>query len=137
MTPVPRSTVWASLDQPGTWEGVAGVDRITDAQIDEVGRLQGFSFVTLIAGSSYSGTAKSAARQEGHRIAWDIENPEISGSIQVTLTDADPGTEVGVDLTIASKGLLSTMFFPAIARTIGNGLPNTVEAFAGQFSEEE
>lgn len=125
------------MDKPETWEGVAGVDRIANPQIDDDGRLLGFSFVTLIAGSSYLGLATAADRQEGHLISWEIENSEISGLIRVTLNETNPGTEVGVDLSIASKGLLSTMFFPVIARTIGNGLPNTVKAFVGQFSEEE
>lgn len=121
---------------PATWEGVAGVDRVQAPTMDQAGRLVGFSFESAIGGSNYLGNATLNARDEGRLIGWDIENAEIRGSITVTLDEASPGTLLSVDLELSSKGMLSTMFFPIIARTIGNGLPKTVDAFAAQFSSD-
>ena len=125
--------VWARLQLPDTWEGIAGVDRITDSTVDGGGALRGFSFVSNVAGREYLGTATSAGREEGRVLAWDIENSEITGRITVRLSPIDDGTSVTVSLDVRSAGMLSSMFFPVVSRTIGSGLPESVNGFVAQF----
>jgi len=129
----PIDKVWAALDLPETWESIGGIDRVVDSAIDTEGRLQSFAFDTMIAGNPYRGEATSARREEGRLIAWNIENSEIAGVITITLTESARGTEIEADLTVESKGFLASMFFAVISKTLGDGLPNSVDAFAAGF----
>ena len=81
----PIDEVWAALDKPETWESIGGIDKVVDPEITSDGRLNGFSFDSVVAGTAYRGNAAPAGREEGRLIAWDIENSEISGKIEVTL----------------------------------------------------
>jgi carbon monoxide dehydrogenase subunit G len=130
---VPIDVVWAALDNPETWESIGGIDRVVDPVIDELGRLVSFSFDTEVAGKAYRGSAIGIGREEGRRIGWRIENSEITGTIGVALTPNGQTTEVGVDLSVSSRGLLSGMFFSVISKTIGSGLPLSVDEFAAGF----
>ena len=129
----PSGDVWAALNHPKTWENIAGIDRVLDPKIDDEGRLVGFSFDSAVAGKSYRGSAKPDGREEGLLMAWAIENSEISGRIKVTLEPDDNATSVHVTLDVSSKGMLSSMFFPVVAATVGAGLPRSVDAFAAGF----
>jgi hypothetical protein len=123
------------LDKPATWESIGGIDRVIDPDIDDRGRLLGFTFDTEVGGKAYRGLATSSTRKEGRRMGWDIENSEIAGTIMVGLAPIERGTTLTVDLTVASKGLLSGMFFSVISKSIGSGLPRSVDAFAAGLSE--
>jgi hypothetical protein len=122
---------WEKLDQPETWEGIGGVQRVFDPEVDGQGRLRGFYFDTVAGGRKYVGKATPHQRVEGEVMAWDIQNPEIRGVITVALKPAgSDGTEIQVTMEVHSVGFLSSMFFPMIATAIGSGLANTVDAFA-------
>lgn len=129
----PIDDVWAALDQPETWESIGGIDRVVDSNIDSNGRLRGFSFDTVVAGVPYRGSATPAGRDEGRLIGWNIENSEIAGTITVTLSDTGSNTEIDVNLTVESKGMLAAMFFSAVSKAVGTGLPGSVDAFAAGF----
>lgn len=126
-------TVWARLDQPETWESIGGVNRVYDPKIDEEGRLVGFSFDTNAAGRKYIGTARPHERVEGNRMAWNVQNSEVTGVASVTLDPSDTGTVITVTLHVESVGLLSSMLFPLIATAIGSGLASSVDSFAASF----
>lgn len=128
-----RSEVWAALDQPETWNAVAGVDRVHEPIIDEQDRLQGFKFDTVVAGKSYEGIASPHRRVEGEVMSWDIENSQITGVIHVELDDVTDGTLLDVTVEMEARGMLSRMFFGAIARVVRDGLPQTVNDLAGRF----
>ena len=130
MTEAGLGEVWAALDRPETWEGIGGVDRVFDAEVDSQGRLRGFSFDTVAAGKKYVGTATPHERIEGEKMAWQVQNSEVLGVTTVSLAPAGGGTAITVTLEVRSAGLLSSMFFPVIATAIGNGLPKSVEEFA-------
>jgi hypothetical protein len=102
--------------------------------LDAQGQLVGFSFDTVAAGKRYVGTARPARRDEGRLMAWDIANSEIRGVTTVALAATGEETAITVTLEVESAGILSAMFFPVIAGAIGNGLPDTVKAFAATFS---
>lgn len=125
--------MWRALDWPSTWEGIGGVDRVIDPVIDDEGRLQGFAFETVVAGTKYLGEATPNAREEEQMMTLNIANSEIRGSIRIDLSEAGEGTLIRVTLDVESAGVLSAMFFPVIARSIGNGLPRAIEKFAASF----
>jgi len=130
---VPPAEVWESLQLPATWQSIGGVDRVYDPVFDADGTLRGFSFETMVGGKLRAGTATPYDREEGRRIAWRVESHEISGVTTVDLTAEGSGTAITVRLDVASAGMLSAMFFPAIAGAIGIGLPAAVEDFAAGF----
>ena len=129
----PIESVWATLDEPSTWESIEGIDDVVDPLIDPEGRLIGFSFDSNVAGKAYRGIAASAGRDEGRMLAWEIENSEITGLVMVELNASNPGTEITVTLDVSARGLLSSMFFSLVANTIGSGLPRSVDEFADSF----
>lgn len=129
--PVPD--VFATLDEPSTWEQVGGVDRVLDPVIDPDGRLQGFSFEVRAAGKKYVGFATPHERTDNELMSWNVDTTEVRGTTQVALEPVEGGTEITVTLEVESKGLLSAMFFPVIASTIGSALPRSVDEFAAQF----
>ena len=122
--------VWSALDRPDTWEAIGGVDRVFDPDIDDQGRLRGFSFETVAAGKRYVGLATPHERVEGQKMAWRVKNSEVSGVTTVELRTVADETMIAVTLEVQSAGLLSSMFFPVIAGAIGNGLPRAVDQFA-------
>ena len=131
-----RTTVWEALDKTETWERIGGVDRVTDAIIDDDGHLRGFTFESMAAGISYKGQASPNDREELSSMAWNIETSELRGITRVVLDDAETGTQITVNLEVESVGTLSTLFFPVIAAAIGNGLPGAVETFAAGFEQD-
>ena len=133
-TPASRDTVWAALQEPDTWEGVSGVDKVNDPIDDHNGALRGFSFDSEVAGKAYVGTAIPAAREEGRLMAWNIETTDVAGQVTVELDENQDGTLVAVTLDVESRGMLAGVFFPLISSTIGNGFPESVEEFAAGLS---
>lgn len=122
--------VWSALDRPHTWESIAGIDRVFDPEIDAQGRLRGFSFETVAGGKRYVGVASPHQRVEGETMAWQIANSEVRGVTSVGLARDGNRTAITVTLEVRSAGFLSSMFFPAIAKAIGSGLPRSVDEFA-------
>ncbi len=133
-TSAPIDEVWEALDRPQTWESIGGIDRVYDPVVDGDGRLQGFSFDTRAGGKTYIGTATPHERIEGRKMAWQVENSEVSGVTSVELEPGNGRTRIAVRLEVRSAGLLSSMFFPIIAAAIGNGLPRAVDDFAAGLS---
>lgn len=129
----PIADVWKALDEPLTWESIGGIDRVVDSVIDAEGRLQSFSFDTMVAGNPYRGEATAAGREELQMMAWNIENSEIAGLISVALSEPDQRTAIAVTLIVESKGMLAGMFFPVVSKAIGGGLPRSVDKFASEF----
>ncbi len=121
--------VWIALQEPQTWEAIPGVDRVLDPVIDSVGALRGFSFESVAAGKTYLGQATPADRVEGESMTWNIETSEINGLLSVQIAPSEAGSDLTVTLSVESLGMLSTMFFPVIAGSIGSGFPKAVKGF--------
>lgn len=133
-TTAPVDRVWAALDEPTTWEAIGGVDRVLDPVIDSSGHLRGFAFEVLAGGRRYHGRAKPLHREHERLMAWSVDTTEVSGTTSVEISPNNAGTLIAVTLEVESKGLLSTMFFPVIASTVGRGLPRSVDDFADRLS---
>ena len=122
--------MWAALDEPETWEAVAGVDRVREPVFDADGRLRGFLFDTVVGGRAYEGRATPLDREEGRLIAWSIANSQVTGAITVELEDTKGGTRLDVSVEMQPVSMMSRMFFGVITRTVEEGLPRTVEEMA-------
>lgn len=136
ITPATRENVWNALDDPDTWNAIAGVERVHQPVIDKEGRLRGFLFDTVVSGIAYEGRATPHAREEGRLMSWNITNSQITGQIRVELSEASDGTLLTVAVDLASASLLAGMFFGAIAKVVGDGLPETVETLAARLESD-
>ncbi|MEX2279164.1 MAG: hypothetical protein WEA76_03645 [Acidimicrobiia bacterium] len=124
---------WTSLQRPETWEGVAGVDDVTNATHTDEGQLAGFLFTVTVGGMKYRGQASVARVVQPEFMRLDLETSELIAVIEVALGHAESGTDVRIDLTVRTRSFLAGMFFSAIADAIGRGLPAATEAFAGRL----
>jgi hypothetical protein len=118
--------VWDQLQEPDVWATLGPVQRVWDPII-EAGVLTGFTWSTDIGGKIYEGTGKALDHQRPDRYQLLLDTSEMSGTITATLSPGNPGgTDAVVEIEIRSKGLLSSMFFPAIKNAIGSGFPEQV-----------
>jgi hypothetical protein len=125
---------WSALQRAATWEGVAGVDDVTDATHDADGQLTGFGFAGTVSGLRYPGQAAIASANPPDDMRLELTTSEMSATIDLRLTASGDGTRVLVDLTVTSRSFLAGMFFPSIAAAIGRGLPTAVENFATRLA---
>lgn len=125
----PSDLVWEMLDQSGTWQGITGVDEVFDETRGQAGRLEGFKFYTTLGEKRYVGTAAHGSRVEGESLTWNIETPEIRGSITVALATSNTNTDVEVTMRVESVSMMASVAFPFIASAIGKGFQATVDDF--------
>ena len=127
------AVVWDQLQEPGTWESLGPVQKVWDP-VSEDGVLTGFKWSTDIGGKVYEGTGKALSHQRPDRYELMLDTSEMSGTITADLTPANPGgTEAVVAIELRSKGLLSSMFFPAIKNAIGSGFPEQVTGMGAKI----
>ncbi len=130
----PPDAVWDQLQTPEIWRSLGPVQEVWDPVHDD-GVLTGFSWSTELGGVTYEGTGTALNAERPDRYRLELDTSEMAGTIGVDLTAADGrGTNVDVTVELRSKGLLSSMFFPIVARAIGDGLPEQVEAMAKSLS---
>ncbi len=128
-----RETAWSHLQEAATWEALAGIDQVHDVVHDAGGQLVSYEFVALAGGKRYPGVATVVERERPTRMVLTIDSTEITGSITTDLHEDSP-LELVVALELRSKGLLSTMFFPVVTASVGNGFPTQVNEFAARVS---
>lgn len=128
-----RATAWAHLQEAETWEALAGIDRVHNVVHNDEGQLISYEFDAIAGGKRYPGVATVTERVNPDRMVLRIDSSEIDGNISTTLADDHP-LELRVRLQLRSKGLLSTMFFPVVAASVGNGFPRQVDEFAARVS---
>ena len=128
------ANVWDQLQEPDVWASLGPVQKVWDPIFDE-GVLTGFTWSTDIGGKTYEGTGTAVSHQRPDRYELLLDTSEMSGTITADLTAANPGgTEAIVAIELKSKGLLSSMFFPAIKNAIGNGFPEQVSDMGARLS---
>ncbi len=125
-----REEVWDSLQEPDAWRAVGPVQELWDP-VTEGGVLTGFRWSTDLGGVVYNGTGAAVNQQRPDHYSLLLDTSEMAGTITVDLSDANPGgTMVDVTVELQSKGLLSSLFFPVVARAIGDGLEQQIEGMA-------
>lgn len=135
--PTPIANAWRALQRAETWEGIAGVEAVHDPVHDEHGHLTAFEFAVSVGGVRYSGASSVLVSEQPHHMRLDLSTSEILATIDVRLRDGESGpeaTSVTVELVVRSRSFLAGMFFPAIADTIGRGLPATTVQFANRLA---
>jgi len=133
-SPASLDDAWSALQRADTWEGIAGVDDVTDSAHGADGQLTGFGFAATVSGLRYPGQAAVASASPPNDMRLELTTSEMSATIDVRLTASGETTRVQVALTVTSKSFLAGMFFPSIAAAIGRGLPNAVEDFATRLA---
>jgi carbon monoxide dehydrogenase subunit G len=118
--------VWDRLQAPNIWESVGPVQKVWDPTIDN-GVLLSFKWSTNIGGKTYEGVGTALEHQRPDRYVLDLDAGEMAGKITSMLTTGNPGgTEAEVSIELRSKGMLSSLFFPAIKSAVGSGFPEQV-----------
>jgi hypothetical protein len=126
--------VWDQLQEPDVWASLGPVQKVWDP-IVENGVLTGFTWSTDIGGKVYEGTGKVLGHHRPDRYQLLLDTSEMAGTITVELSSGNPGgTDAVVEIEIRSKGLLSSMFFPAIRNAIGSGFPQQVRDMGVRLS---
>ena len=134
VAPVPVDTAWFALQDPATWGAIGGVDEVYGAHHADDGTLVSYRFRASAGGQTYEGRARTSFAEPHRMMVVDVDTPELEGRITVTLEGGNPHTEVAVELTVRSKGMLATLFFPVVAAAIASGFPTSVEDFAGRLA---
>lgn len=126
--------VWDRLQDPDIWATLGPVQKVWDPVVEN-GVLQGFDWSTNIGGRVYDGTGKATEHQRPDLYEIVLDTSEMAGTITAELSAGNPGgTEAVVAIEIRSKGLLSSMFFPAIKNAIGSGFPDQVANMGATIS---
>lgn len=133
-SPASISDAWGALQRADTWEGIAGVDDVTDATHGADAQLISFGFAGTVSGLRYPGQAEISSASPPDEMRLELMTSEMSATIDVRLTASGEGTRVQVDLSVTSRSFLAGMFFPSIAAAIGRGLPTAVEDFANRLA---
>ncbi len=129
--------VWDRLQEPDIWATLGPVQKVWNPTVED-GVLQGFDWSTDIGGKVYEGTGKAIDHQQPDLYKIVLDTSEMAGTITATLSAANPnGTVAVVEIEIRSKGLLSSMFFPAIKNAIGSGFPDQVADMGATISSSE
>jgi hypothetical protein len=125
--------VWDRLQVPGIWASVGPVQKVWDPTIDD-GVLRNFKWSTNIGGKVYEGVGTALEHDRPHRYVRDLDAGEMAGKISTDLTAGNPGgTTAEVSIELRSKGMLSSLFFPAIKNAVGSGFPEQVADMGAQL----
>ena len=103
----------------------------------EDGVLLTFKWSTDIGGKVYEGVGTALEHDRPDRYVLDLDAGEMAGKISTDLSAGNPGgTDVVVSIELRSKGMLSSLFFPAIKRAVGSGFPDQVAGMASQLATD-
>ena len=129
-------TVWERLQAPQIWAAVGPVQEVWDPEISNEGVLEKFQWSTNIGGKVYKGVGTATAHDRPVHYRLLLDTSEMSGEINVELSEGNPGgTHAVVAIEIRSKGIMSSMFFPAIKGAIGSGFPEQVADMGAQLAD--
>ncbi len=120
-------TAWQALQRPETWSNIGPVAGVSNPVHHADGTLASFDWVANLGGKAYAGVATTTSYREPERFELTMDTSEIAGDIVATIAEAGEMCRVSVQITFRTKGMLSTMFFPAIKQALANGFPKQVE----------
>ena len=127
--------VWDRLQEPSIWQSVGPVQKVWDPTIEN-GVLQTFKWSTNIGGKVYEGDGRALKHTRPAHYELLLDTSEMSGTISVDLSSGNPaGTSAVVAIELKSKGMLSSMFFPAIKKAVGSGFPQQVTDMGAELGD--
>ena len=124
------SEAWAALQNPETWSKIGPVSNVSNPSYHDDGTLQSFDWVADIGGKKYDGSAVGGDYTLDERFTMTLDTSEIAGDVVATIENSNPATDVTVEITFRTKGMLSAMFFPAIKKALESGYPQQIEDLA-------
>lgn len=128
------ATVWASLQTAETWADIGPINEVWDPHHDHDGSLAAYKWSADVGPTTYRGSSLVVVSETDQRMRLDLDSSEVTGALEALLIPNGTGTNIRVTLDIESKGFLATMFFAAVAKAVGNGLPEQVDRFAANLS---
>ena len=124
---------WKAMQQPDVWEGIAGVEKVTDPEVHPDGSLARFRFAATVAGKSYPGVAEVVESIPGGFMTLQLSTSELTATIALSLVGADQGTHLTIDVNIRTTTFMAGLFFPVVADVMRRGLPTAAEDFADRI----
>ena len=124
---------WAALQDPSTWSKIGPVSDVSNPTFHEDGTLERFDWVADVGGKKYDGTAVGGDYVLNQSFTMTLDTSEIAGDVVATIAEANPSTDVTVEITFRTKGMLSAMFFPAIRKALESGYPQQIEDIASSI----
>lgn len=135
-TPCTLEEVWEQLQSVESWANIGPVEKVWDPVHDDAA-LRSYRWSTTVGSTEYDGSAVVTESRRPDRMKLDLDASEVVGSLLAEIsTNGDGTAQIAVTLEVASRGMLSTLFFPVISEAVGRGLPQQVEAFAASFACE-
>lgn len=131
-TPLAPGVVWNLLQVPETWSGIGPVEEVWDAQ-HAAGHLESFRWATTVGHSRYEGTAETIVVEPGRKMRLALATRELLGSLTAELIPNGNASALDVTLEIESRGLMASLFFPAISHAVGDNLGAQVDDFAASL----
>jgi len=125
-----NTEAWAVLQNPDTWSKIGPVSDVTNPAYHDDGTLKSFDWVADVGGKKYDGAAIGGDYTLNERFTMTLDTSEIAGDVVATIDEGNPSTDVTIEITFRTKGMLSAMFFPAIKKALASGFPQQVEDLA-------
>jgi hypothetical protein len=125
--------VWERFQEPETWRGIGPIDDVGNVQIDG-DRLVSFTWQTHVGPTRHRGKSSMIENTPGKRLVMQLNSAEMGGKLTVALTSEEDTTVIDVALDYATKGTMSSLFFPIISEAIANGLRTQVDDFAARWN---
>ena len=126
----PASAAWAALQDPDTWSRIGPVSDVANPGFRSDGTLASFDWFADIGGKRYQGKATGGSYEVDRRFTMTLDTSELAGDVVATIEPANPQSDVTVEITFRTKGMLSAMFFPAIKQALASGFPQQIEDLA-------
>lgn len=127
------AAAWAALQNPETWSRIGPVSGVSNPNHRDDGTLESFDWVADIGGKRYDGKAWGGEYTIDERFTMTMDTSEIAGDVVATIEGGNPHTDVTVEITFRTKGMLSAMFFPAIRQALASGYPQQIEDLAASI----
>ena len=128
------SEAWSALQNPHTWSKIGPVAGVSNPEYHDDGTLKSFDWIADVGGKKYDGAAIGGDYTVDQQFTMTLDTSEIAGDVVATIDPGNPATDVTIEITFRTKGMLSAMFFPAIKQALASGFPQQVEDLASGIS---
>lgn len=133
-TPLSPAELWKRLQIPETWANIGPVEKVWDARHTD-SDLAGFRWSTTVGHSTYEGTAEANVNEPGTEMVLQLSTKELLGALTARITAHEAGSQLVVTLAVEPRGMLASLFFPAISQAVGSGLSGQVEEFVRSLED--
>lgn len=133
-TPLSPAELWKLLQMAETWANLGPVEKVWEARHAN-GHLEGFRWSTSVGHTRYEGMADAKIIEPGVKMTLHLTTKELVGALTAEVAETAGGSDLGVTLAIEARGMLASLFFPAISQAIGSGLSRQVDDFVSALDD--